>query len=198
MPPDQTTVPALSPGSPYPVMQRINPSPDVQQQVASAIQACTKWQPQAVLIGTADAPPAPLSTEAQVCNMLDRWPLLHDEQELQAASVGVGLAIATAVACVAVWGVFRCVLATLPLSLFTSQVVDRLARGGLCGVGFTTLALLLSLDKFAAIPPDEIADKVFRLWQGTASWTAAVFAVLFVLPMVPGVWQRWRSRAAIR
>jgi len=43
MPPDQITV--SPPLSPFPRLQRINPSPDVQQQVASAIEACTKWQP---------------------------------------------------------------------------------------------------------------------------------------------------------
>jgi len=43
MPPDQIT--ASAPSLSFPRLQRINPSPDVQQQVASTIEACTKWQP---------------------------------------------------------------------------------------------------------------------------------------------------------
>lgn len=62
--PDQITVPAGPPPYPYPVMQRTDPSPDVQQQVASAIEACTKWQPRSVLASKDDASPAQLSTEA--------------------------------------------------------------------------------------------------------------------------------------
>jgi len=63
-------------------MQRIDPSPDVQQQGASAIEACTKWQPRSVLAAKSDIPPAQFTTEAQVCDVLDHWPLLHNGQEL--------------------------------------------------------------------------------------------------------------------
>jgi len=91
MPPDQTAVPAGPPPYPYPVMQRIDPSPDVQQKVASAIEACTGWQPRSVLAAKGDVLPAQFTTEAQVCDVLDHWPLLYTEQELQAVSLGVGL-----------------------------------------------------------------------------------------------------------
>ena len=50
-------------------------------------------------IAQADAMPAQTSTTVQVCEVLDDWSLLHNGQELQVALLGVGLAIAIAVAC---------------------------------------------------------------------------------------------------
>ena len=200
MPPDQTTVPAIPsrPPYPFPVMRRIDPSPEVQQQVASVIEACTKWQPQMVQVTQADAMPAQASTTAQVCEVLDRWPLRYNEEQLQVVSVGVGLAIATAVACMAAWAVLRGALGILPLAPLTSRFVARAAGGALCGVGLATLSLLLSLDGFAAVTPEEMADKAFLSWKGTTLWAAMVLAVLFVLSEVPSVWRHWTSRAATR
>lgn len=54
----QTTIPPLPPLYPYPVMRRIDPSPEVQLQVASAIKACTRWQPRMVQAAQVDAMPA--------------------------------------------------------------------------------------------------------------------------------------------
>ena len=198
MPPDRITPPVVPLPYPYPVVQRINPSPEVQQQVASAIEACTRWQPQTVLVGKGDAPPAQASTEAQVCGLLDRWPLLYNGQELETVSLGVALAFAVAVACVIAWTVFRGVLGVLFLAPPASRLIARAAGGALCGVGLATLFLLLTLPRFAAVTLEGIMGKAFLSWQGTAPWAAAVCAVLFVLPAVPSVWRRRTSRAATR
>ena len=196
MPPDQIAVPAVPP--PYPVMQRIDPSPDVQQKVASAIEACTGWQPRSVLVAKGDVPPAQSSTEAEVCGLLDRWPLLYNGQELQAVSLGVGLAIATAVACMVAWAVFRGALGIAPFAPLMRRLIARAAGGALCGVGLATFSLLLSLHRFAAATLGEMAGEAFLSWQDTALWAAAVFAVLFVLPAVPGAWRRRTSQTATR
>lgn len=187
MPPDRTTMPAIPPPSPYPAMQRVDPSPDVQQRVASAIEACTRWQAQAVQAAKGDASPAKLSTEAQVCDVLDRWPLLYNGQELQAVSVSVGLTLATAAACMVAWAVFRGVLGIVPLAPLASRLVARAAGCALCGVGLATLSLLLGLPGFAAPTLEETVGKAFLFWKGTALWAAAVLAVLFVLSEVPSV-----------
>jgi len=198
MPPDQITVPAVLPPYPDLVMRRINPSPDVRQQVTSAIEACTKWQRQSVQAAKGDVPPAQFTTEAQVCDVLDRWPLLYNGQELQAVSLGVGLAIATAVACMIPWAVFRGALGIVPLAPLASRFVARAVGGALCGVGLATFSLLLSLQEFVTLTPGQTADKAFLSWAGTASWAAAVFAVLFMLSEVPSAWRRWASPTATR
>lgn len=198
MPPDQITVPALPPPYPYPVMRRIDPSPEVQQQVASAIEACTKWQPRMVQVAQADAMPAQDATTAQVCETLDRWPLRYNGETLELISVGVGLAIATAVACMTAWAVFRGALGLLPLPPLTRRFVARAAGGALCGVGVATFCLLLSLHGFVAATLEEMADKAFLSWKGTAPWAAAVLAVLFMLSEIPSIWRRRTSRAATR
>ena len=198
MPPDQITVPALPPPYPYPVMRRIDPSPEVQQHVASAIEACTKWQPRMVQVTQADAMPAQDATTAQVCEVLDRWPLRYNGQELQAVSVGVGLALAAAAACMIAWAVFRGLLGIVPLAPLASRLVARAAGGALCGVGLATFSLLLGLPGFAAPTLDEAAGKALLSWKGTALWAAAVLAVLFVLPAVSSVWRRRTARAATR
>ena len=198
MPPDRTTMPAIPPPSPYPVMQRVDPSPDVQQRVASAINACTEWQPQAVQHAKGDASLAQLSTEAQVCGLLDHWPLLHNGEELQAVSVGVGLALAAAAACMVAWTVFRGALGIVPLAPLARRLVARAAGGALCGVGLATFSLLLGLPGFAAPTLEEAAGNALLFWKGMALWAAAVLAVLFVLPAVSSVWRRRTARAATR
>jgi len=194
MPPDQITI--APPILPFPRLQRINPSPDVQQQVASAIEACTKWQPQVVQVGKDNAPPTELTTEAQVCGLLDRWPLLYNGQGLQAASVGVGITIAAALVCMVAWVVLRGLLNLLPLAPLTDRCVSRAINGALCGVGLATFYLLLSLHDFTAVTPEETLGKAFLSWSSAAPWTAAVFSLLFVLSAVPDYWRRWTSRAA--
>lgn len=202
MPPDQIAVPAVPPPpsipSQYPVMRRIDPSPEVQQQVASAIEACAKWQPRLVQAAEADAMPAQDATTAEVCGVLDRWPLLHNGEQLQAVSVGVGLTIATAAACMTAWAVCRGALGILPLAPLTRRFVARAAGGALCGVGVATFSLLLGLSGFAAATLDEAADKAFLFWKDTAPWAAAVFAVLFMLSEIPSVWRRRTSPPATR
>ena len=198
MPPDQITVPAFPPPYPYPVMRRIDPSPEMQQQVASVIEACSKWQPRMVQVAQADAMPAQASTTAQVCEVLDRWPLRYNGEQLQTVSVGVGFAILTAAACMFAWAVFRGALGILPLAPLTRRFVARAAGGALCGVGATIFYTLLSLPGFTAPTLDEAADKAFLSWKGTAPWAAAVFAVLFMLSEIPSVWRRRTSRAATR
>ena len=200
MPPDQITMPAVPPSisSQYPVMQRIDPSPEVQQQVASAIEACTKWQPRMVQVAQADAMPAQASTTAQVCEVLDRWPLRYNGEQLQAVSVGVGLAIATAVACMATWAVFRGALGVLPLAPLARRFIARAVGGAVCGVGLATLSLLLGLPGFAAATLDEAAGKALLSCKGTVPWAAAVLAVLFMLSEIPSVWRRRTSRVATR
>lgn len=198
MPPDQITVPALPPPYPYPVMRRIDPSPEMQQQVASALEACAKWQPRMVQVAQADAMPAQASTTAQVCEVLDHWPLHYNGEQLQTISVGVGLAIITAAACMFAWAAFRGALGILPLAPLTRRFVARAAGGALCGVGVATFYLLLSLPGFTAPTLDEAADKVFLSWKGTAPWAAAVLAVLFMLSELPSVWRRRTSRVATR
>ncbi len=194
MPPDQIAVPAVPP--PHPLMQRVDPSPDVQQQVASAIEACTKWQPRDVLVAKGDVPPAQFTTEAQVCDLLDRWPLFYNKQGLQAVSLGVGLAIATAVACMIAWTVFCGALGVVPLAPLTRRLIARAVGGALCGVGLATLSLLLSLNRFAAATPAEMAGKAFLDWKSMALWAATALALLFALSAVPSVWRRRTSRAA--
>ncbi len=198
MPPDQITVPALPPPYPYPVMQRIDPSPEMQQQVASVIEACSRWQPRMVQVAQADAMPAQASTTAQVCEVLDRWPLRYNGEQLQTISVGVGFAILTAAACMFAWAVFRGALGILPFAPLTRRFVARAAGGALCGVGVTIFYLLLSLPGFTAPTLEEAADKAFLSWKGTAPWAAAVLAVLFMLSEIPSVWRRRTSRAATR
>ena len=198
MPPDQAAVSAVPPPHPYPVMRRIDPSPEVQQQVASAIEVCTKWQSRLVQVAQADAMPAQDATTVQVCEVLDHWPLLYNGEGLQLISGGVGLATATAAACMTAWAVCRGALGILPLAPLASRLIARAAGGALCGVGLATLSLLLGLHEFAAVTLEETAGKAFLSWQGTAPWAAAVFAVLFVLPAVPSVWRRRTSRAATR
>lgn len=202
MPPDQIAVSAVPPPpsipSHYPVMRRIDPSPEVQQQVASAIEARAKWLPRLVQAAQADAMPARDATTAEVCEVLDRWPLLHNGGQLQAVSVGVGLAIATAAACMTAWAVCRGALGILPLAPLTRRFVARAAGGALCGVGVATFSLLLGLSGFAAATLDEAADKAFLSWKGTAPWAAAVFAVLFMLSEIPSVWHRRTSPPATR
>jgi len=199
MPPDQIAVLAVPP--PYPVMQRIDPSLEVQQQVASAIEACTKWRPQVVQVAKADAMPAQ-STTAQVCDVLDRWPLLYDGQELRVVSLGVGLAIAAALACTAIGASFlwvvRHAVRIMRLGPPTGLLIGRVVEGALCGVGLATAFVLLNLHAFVAAIPGEMAGKAFLSWRGTVPWTAAVFAVLFVLPAVPDAWRCRTSRAATR
>jgi len=56
MPSDQAAVPAVPTAFPREVMQRIDPSPEVQQQVASIIEARTKWQPQTDQVAKGDVP----------------------------------------------------------------------------------------------------------------------------------------------
>ena len=191
-------MPAIPPPSPYPAMQRVDPSPDVQQRVASAIKACTEWQPQAVQAAKGDASPAQLSTEAQVCDVLDRWPLLYSKQQLEMASLGVCLAVLTAMACVFAWAVLRGVLRTLPLAPPASRLVTLAVGGALCGIGLVTLFVLVSLSRFATATLEEAVGKAFLSWQGTAPWVAAVLAVLFVLSEVPSLWRRRTARASTR
>lgn len=143
-------------------------------------------------------PPEQFSTEAQVCDVLDRWPLLYNGQELLVASAGVGLAIATAVACMVAWAVFRGALGILPLAPLMRRLIARAAGGALCGVGLATFSLLLSLHRFAAATFEETVGEAFLSWQGTAPWAAAVIAVLFVLPAVPEAWRRRTSQTATR
>ena len=201
MPSDQAAVPAVPTAFPREVMQRIDPSPEVQQQVASAIEACTKWRPQVVQVAKADAMPAQ-STTAQVCDVLDRWPLLYGGQVLKAASVGVGLAIAAALACTAIgasflWAV-RQAVRIMRLGPPTGLLIGRAVGGALCGVGLATAFLLLTLPVFAAVTAAETVDKAFLFWTRTAPWAAAVFAVLFVLAAVPDAWRYRASPAATR
>jgi len=195
MPPDQIT--ASAPPLPFPRLQRINPSPDVQQQVASAIEACTKWQPQFVQVGKDDAPPAEFTTEAQVCEVLDHWPLIHNGEELHVISLGVVLALATAGACALGWVVFYGTRGIVPLAPPTFRLMVRAVGGALCAVGLATLFFLLSLDKFAAAATlEEIAGKAFLFWLGAVLWAFATFAVLFVLFAVPDFLRRRKSPAA--
>lgn len=130
--------------------------------------------------------------------MLDRWPLLYNGEQLQTISVGVGLAIATTVACMAAWVGFRGALGILPLAPFASWLVARAVGGALCGVGLATFLLLLGLRGFAAATLEETADKAFLSWKSTTPWAAVVIAILFVLSEIPSVWRRWTSRAATR
>lgn len=183
MPPNQITVPV--PPVPFPRLQQIDPSPDLQQQVTSAIEACTKWQPQIVQVGKDGAPPAEPSTEAQVCEVLDRWPLSYNGQELQAVSLGVGFAIAVAVVGTIAWTVLRGLLYLVPLAPLTDRFVSRAVGGALCGVGLATLSILLSLHEFDAVTLEEAGDKAALSWTSTAPWAAAVFSLLFVLSAVP-------------
>ena len=90
-----------------------------------------------------------------MCDLLDRWPLLYNGQELEVASLGVSLAFATAVACMVTWTVFRGALGIMPLAPLTSRLIVRAAGGALCGVGLATLFLLLTLHRFAAVTLDE-------------------------------------------
>ncbi len=122
-----------------------------------------------------------------MCDVLDRWPLLYNRQELQAVSLGVGLAIATPVACMIAWAVFRGALGIVPVAPPTRRLIARAAGGTLCGVGLATFFLLLSLHGFAAATLEETAGKAFLSWQNAVPWAAAMFAVLFVLSAVPSV-----------
>lgn len=194
MPPDQITV--APPILPFPRLQRINPSPDVQQQMASAIEACTKWQPQVVQVGKDGAPPPELTTEAQVCEVLDRWPLLYNGQGLQIASLGVGLAIAAALVCKVAWVVLRGLLNLLPLAPLTDRCVSRAVGGALCGVGLVTFYLLLSLHHFTTATSEKFLSKVFLSWSSAAPRAAAVLSLLSVLSTVPDFWRRRTLRAA--
>ena len=196
MPPDPVTVSA--PPVPFRRLQRINPPPDLQQQVASAIEACTKWQPQIVQVGKDDAPPAEFTNEAQVCEVLDRWPLLYNGQELQAVSLGVILAIAVVVVCTVAWVVLRGLLNLLPLTPLARRFVSRAVGGALCGVGLATLSTLINLSRFAAVALQEIDDKALLSWSSAAPWSAAVFSLLFVLSAVPSAWPRRMSPTATR
>ena len=198
MPPEQVTVSPSLPPVPFPRLQRIDPSPEVQQQVASAIAACTKWQPQLVQVGKDGAPPAEPSTEAHVCEVLDRWPLLYNGEGLRILSSGVGIAIAAALVCMVAWVVLRGLLNLLPLAPLTDRFVSRAVGGALCGVGLATFYLLLSLHDFTAVTLREIGDKAFLSWTGAASWSAAVFSLLFVLSVVPSAWRRRTSLTATR
>jgi len=128
--------------------------------------------------------------------VLDHWPLLYTEQELQAVSLGVGLALAAAAACMIAWIVFRGALGIVPLAPLASRLVARVAGGALCSVGIATFSLLFSLHRFAAAALEEIPGRAFLYWKGVALWAAAVLAVLFVLSAVPDFWRRRTSRAA--
>ena len=196
MPPDPVTVSA--PPVPFPRLQRIDPSPDLQQQVASAIEACTKWQPQVVQIGKNGVPPAESTIEAQVCAVLDRWPFLYNGQQLQIASLGVGITLAAAVVCTAAWVVLRGLLNLLPLAPLTNRFVSRAVGGALCGLGLATLSTLITLSRFAAVALQEIDDKALLSWSSAAPWSAAVFSLLFVLSAVPSAWPRRMSPPATR
>ena len=196
MPPEQITVSPPPPS--FPRLQRIDPSPDLQQQVASAIEACSKWQPQIVQVGKDGAPLAEPSTEAQVCGVLDRWPLLYNGQGLQAASLGVGVAIALALICMTAWAVLRGLLNLLPLAPLTDRFASRAVGGALCGVGLATFYLLLSLQDFTAVTPEEFLSNAFLSWTGAAPRAAAVLSLLFVLSAVPNAWRRRTSPTATR
>ena len=149
------------------------------------------------IAGWKPSPAAPCTT-AQVCETLDRWPFHYNGGQLQAVSVGVGLAIATAMACMTAWAMFRGTLGILPLAPLASRFIAPAVGGALCGVGFATFSLLLSLHGLAADTLEEMAGKAFLSWKGTAPWAAAVLAVLFMLSAIPSVWRRWTSRAATR
>lgn len=88
--------------------------------------------------------------------------------------MGVGLAIATAVACTIAWAVFRGALGIVPLAPLASRLIARAAGGALCGVGLATIFLLLSLHGFAASTVEETAGKAFLYWKSMALWAATV------------------------
>lgn len=168
---------------------RLNPSPDVQRKIAAAIEACTNWKPQSV--GTAKDAPAQIATiEAQVCDLLDRWPAMHDQQQYLLLSQGATLGIGVAVLCAAVWTAFRRALGDKPLASVVTRFTARAIGGALCGVGVATLVLLFTLHDFQAATLEQVADQVFLSWARAMPWTAAGFALLFVLSATPSAWVR--------
>ncbi len=192
MPLEQTTDGAVPRSLPPPpqIMHRINPSPELQQQVADAIQACTKWQPE--VVGTANVSPLSLqlSTEAQVCDVLDRWPAMHAAETALDFSIGVGLAIAAAAVWLAVRAVLREVLDTMPCSPIAKHFIARAAGGALCGIGVATFWVLLTMPRFVAVTFEQTADQALLSWSSTAPWAAAAFATMFVLSGIPSIWLR--------
>jgi len=131
-----------------------------------------------------------------VCGVLDRWPLIHNGQELQVTSVGVGLAIIAALVCMVAWVVLRGLLNLLPLAPLTDRCVSRAVGGALCGVGLATLYLLLNLHDFTAVTSEEFSNQVVLSWSSAAPRAAAVFSLLSVLSTVPDFWRRRTLRAA--
>lgn len=119
--------------------------------MVSAIEACTGWQPQVVQLAKGNASPAQFSTEAQVCDVLDRWPLLYNGEELQAVSAGVGLALAAAAACMIAWAMFRGVLGIVPLAPLATRHLAALAVMAACSQHPEPRAAAMTL----AIPPQK-------------------------------------------
>lgn len=198
MPLEQTPNGAAPPSLPLPpqIMQRINPSPELQQQVAAAIQACTTWQP--VVVETVKGSPLPpqASTEAQVCDVLNRWPVMHEGRLLLALSMGVGLAIAAVGGWMAARAVLRRAFAMIPSPPVAKFLIARAIEGALCGAGVVTFWILLTLPWFVAATIEQRIEKALVSWSSTTPWAAGVFAMLFALSAVPGGWWRQALLAA--
>ncbi len=115
MPHDWASATEVPPAASIPLeaMRRINPSSDVQQQVAATIEACTQWLPERVDVAIGPPVPPTAATEVRVCDLHDRWPVMQDQQQDLLVFGGAMLGIGAAVLCAAVWIAFRRALGSM-------------------------------------------------------------------------------------
>lgn len=91
---------------------RLDPPPDVQAAVASALHACHAWQPTAAPVPEPGKPPTLALTgtpavEAGVCNTIDNWPKNADANAAFMLHAGVVFGLLAALGLVTARGAWR-------------------------------------------------------------------------------------------
>lgn len=106
-------------------MQRVDSSPDAQQWVASAIEVCTNWQPQAVHPARDEASPTQFFHQGAAVQCAR--PLAGPPQRVGAPGGfgGRGLTLAAAATCTVAWAVSRGALGIMPLAPLASRLIAR-------------------------------------------------------------------------